>query len=163
MSDRSIPVAIMAADAPLRTRSSLYPEPVAAMLASRLSGRHKRPLGDLFGLKNFGVNLTRLEPNAVSSLRHAHERQDEFVFILQGCPSLLTNEGKTRLSPGMCAGFRAGTGNAHTLINETGEDVVYLEIGDRTSGDEVTYPDNDLHAQSNDGQWTFSHKDGTPY
>ncbi|MDO8931152.1 MAG: cupin domain-containing protein [Rhodocyclaceae bacterium] len=163
MSDRSIPVAIMAAGAPLRTRPTLYPEPVAAMLASRLSGRHKRPLGDLFGLKNFGVNLTRLEPNAVSSLRHAHERQDEFVFILQGCPSLLTNEGKTRLSPGMCAGFRAGTGNAHTLINETGEDVVYLEIGDRTSGDEVTYPDDDLHAQFNDGQWTFSHKDGTPY
>jgi uncharacterized cupin superfamily protein len=163
MSDRSIPVAIMAADAPLRTRATLYPEPVAAMLALRLSGRHKRPLGDLFGLKNFGVNLTRLEPNAVSSLRHAHERQDEFVFILQGCPSLLTNEGKTRLSPGMCAGFRAGTGNAHTLINETGEDVVYLEIGDRTSGDEVTYPDDDLHAQFNDGQWTFSHKDGTPY
>ena len=163
MSDKSIPVAIMAADAPLRTRPTLSPEPVAAMLASRLSGRHKRPLGDLFGLKNFGVNLTRLEPNAVSSLRHAHERQDEFVFVLQGCPSLLTNEGKTRLSPGMCAGFRAGTGNAHTLINETGEDVVYLEIGDRTSGDEVTYPDDDLHAQFNDGQWTFSHKDGTPY
>jgi uncharacterized cupin superfamily protein len=133
------------------------------MLASRLAGRHKRPLGDLFGLKNFGVNLTRLEPNAVSSLRHAHERQDEFVFVLQGCPSLLTNEGKTRLSPGMCAGFRAGTGNAHTLINETEEDVVYLEIGDRTSGDEVTYPDDDLHAQFNDGQWMFSHKDGTPY
>lgn len=163
MSDRSIPVAIMAADAPLRTRPTNYPEPVAAMLASRLAGRHKRPLGDLFGLKNFGVNLTRLEPNAVSSLRHAHERQDEFVFVLQGCPSLLTNEGKTRLSPGMCAGFRAGTGNAHTLINETEEDVVYLEIGDRTSGDEVTYPDDDLHAQFNDGQWMFSHKDGTPY
>jgi uncharacterized cupin superfamily protein len=153
----------MAADAPLRTRPTNYPEPVAAMLASRLAGRHKRPLGDLFGLKNFGVNLTRLEPNAVSSLRHAHERQDEFVFVLQGCPSLLTNEGKTRLSPGMCAGFRAGTGNAHTLINETEEDVVYLEIGDRTSGDEVTYPDDDLHAQFNDGQWMFSHKDGTPY
>jgi uncharacterized cupin superfamily protein len=153
----------MAADAPLRTRPTNYPEPVAAVLASRLAGRHKRPLGDLFGLKNFGVNLTRLEPNAVSSLRHAHERQDEFVFVLQGCPSLLTNEGKTRLSPGMCAGFRAGTGNAHTLINETEEDVVYLEIGDRTSGDEVTYPDDDLHAQFNDGQWMFSHKDGTPY
>jgi len=114
-------------------------------------------------LNNFGVNLTRLEPGAVSSLRHAHAKQDEFVFILQGCPSLLTNAGKTRLSPGMCAGFRAGTGNAHTLINETGEDVVYLEIGDRTSGDEVTYPDDDLGARFDDGQWTFAHKDGTPY
>ena len=163
MSDPSIPVAIMAADAPLRTRPTLYPGPVAAMLASRLAGRHKRPLGNLFGLENFGVNLTRLAPGAVSSLRHAHARQDEFVFILEGCPTLITNEGPTRLSPGMCAGFRAGTGNAHTLINETGEDVVYLEIGDRTSGDVVTYPDDDLCAQFDDGQWTFSHKDGTPY
>ena len=163
MSDPAMPVAILAEDAPLRTRPTLYPAPVAAMLAARLAGRHKRPLGDLFGLQNFGVNLTRLQPGAVSSLRHAHAKQDEFVFILQGCPSLLTNEGKTRLSPGMCAGFRAGTGNAHTLINETGEDVVYLEIGDRTSGDEVTYPDDDLHAQFDDGQWTFAHKDGTPY
>lgn len=163
MSNPTIPVAIMAADAPLRTRPTLYPAPVAAMLAARLAGRHKRPLGDLFGLQNFGINLTRLEPGAVSSLRHAHALQDEFVYVLQGCPTLLTNAGRNRLSPGMCAGFPAGTGNAHTLHNETAEDVVYLEIGDRTSGDQVTYPDDDLHAQFNDGQWTFSHKDGTPY
>ncbi len=163
MSDKVFPVAIIAADAPLRTRATLYPEPVAAMLAARLAGRHKRPLGDLFGFVNFGVNLTRLEPGAVSSLRHAHARQDEFVFILEGCPTLFTNDGPMRLSPGMCAGFRAGTGNAHTLVNETGQDVVYLEIGDRTPGDVVTYPDDDLCAQFNDGEWTFSHKDGTPY
>ncbi|MFN3751479.1 MAG: cupin domain-containing protein [Thiobacillus sp.] len=163
MSVKHFPVAIVAVDAPLRTRATLYPEPVAAMLASRLAGRHKRPLGDLFGLVNFGVNLTRLEPGAVSSLRHAHAKQDEFVFVLEGCPTLFTNEGATRLSPGMCAGFRAGTGNAHTLVNDTGEDVVYLEIGDRTPGDVVTYPDDDLRAQFDDGEWTFSHKDGTPY
>lgn len=163
MPEKTFPVAITAADAPLRTRPTLYPEPVAAMLASRLAGRHKRPLGDLFGLENFGVNLTRLEPGAVSSLRHAHAKQDEFVFILEGCPTLLTNEGPTRLAPGMCAGFRAGSGDAHTLVNETDADVLYLEIGDRTSGDVVTYPDDDLAAQFSDGQWTFSHADGTPY
>ncbi|MEW6416240.1 MAG: cupin domain-containing protein [Pseudomonadota bacterium] len=163
MSDKIFPVAIVAADAPLRTRATLYPEPVAAMLAARLAGRHKRPLGDIFGLANFGVNLTRLEPGAVSSLRHAHAKQDEFVFILEGCPTLITNEGPMRLTPGMCAGFRAGTGNAHTLVNDTEQDVVYLEIGDRTPGDVVTYPDDDLCAQFNDGEWTFSHKDGTPY
>lgn len=163
MSEKTIPIAIMAAEAPPRTRVSIYPQSIVDMLSSRLAGRHKRPLGDLFGLSNFGVNLTRLAPNAQSSLRHAHAKQDEFVYILQGCPTLLTDDGPTRLSPGMCAGFRAGSGNAHTLINETGEDVVYLEIGDRTAGDEVTYPDDDLHAQFNDDQWVFSHKDGTPY
>lgn len=163
MPDKPMPVALVAAEVPLRTRPTLYPEPVAIMLASRLAGRHKRPLGDLFGLTNFGVNLTRLEPGAVSSLRHAHAKQDEFVFVLEGCPTLFTTEGATRLSPGMCAGFRAGTGNAHTLVNETSADVVYLEIGDRTSGDVVTYPDEDLAAQFNDGQWTFSHKNGIPY
>jgi uncharacterized cupin superfamily protein len=70
------------------------------------------------GLNNFGVNVTRLAPGAVSALRHAHTKQDEFVYILQGHPTLHTDEGRTRLSPGMCAGFKAGTGNGHRLINE---------------------------------------------
>jgi uncharacterized cupin superfamily protein len=117
----------------------------------------------LFGLTNFGVNLTRLLPGAESALRHAHSRQDEFVYILQGRPTLHTGEGRTRLSPGMCAGFKAGTGNAHRLINETNADVLYLEVGDRTPGDEGSYPDDDLKAQMVDGRWTFVHKDGTAY
>jgi uncharacterized cupin superfamily protein len=153
------PIAIRAAEAPPRARSSSYPEP----FASRMAGREKRPLGDLFGLTNFGVNLTRLAPNAVSALRHAHSRQDEFVYILQGRPTLQTDEGRTRLAPGMCAGFKAGTGNGHHLINETSEDVVYLEVGDRTPGDEGTYPDDDLKAALVEGKWRFTRKDGTPY
>ena len=128
-----------------------------------MDGREKRPLGDLFGLTNFGVNLTKLAPGAVSSLRHAHTAQDEFVYVLQGHPTLHTDEGRTRLSPGMCAGFKAGTGNGHRLVNETSETVVYLEVGDRSLGDEVVYPDDDLKAVLLDGQWTFQHKDGTPY
>jgi len=151
--------ALYAADAALRTKPSVYPP----MLAARVNGREKRPLGDLFGLTIFGVNLTRLLPGAASSLRHAHAKQDEFIYILEGQPTLHTNAGKQRLSPGMCAGFKAGTGNAHTLINETQEDVVYLEIGDRTEGDEVIYPDDDLCAHFVSGAWVFSHKDGTPY
>lgn len=159
MSEQTKIVAIAAAEAPTRTRPSNYPEP----FASRMTGREKRPLGDLFGLGNFGVNLTRLAPNAMSALRHAHTRQDEFVYILEGHPTLHTDEGRTRLAPGMCAGFKAGTGNGHCLINETAVDVVYLEIGDRTSGDEGSYPDEDLKALLSEGQWKFVHKDGTPY
>jgi uncharacterized cupin superfamily protein len=159
MSSANHPIALVAAEAPARTRASNYPEP----FASRVAGRRKHPLGELFGLRNFGVNLTRLAPNAVSALRHAHSKQDEFVYVLQGHPTLHTDEGRTQLAPGMCAGFRAGTGNAHCLINETGEEVVYLEIGDRTPGDEGTYPDDDLKAVMVEGGWKFVHKNGTPY
>ncbi|HEY9744475.1 MAG TPA: cupin domain-containing protein [Coleofasciculaceae cyanobacterium] len=159
MSQETRPIAIKASDAPARTKPSNYPEP----FASRMAGRQKRPLGDLFGLTNFGVNLTRLAPNAVSALRHAHSKQDEFIYILQGHPTLHTDEGCTQLSPGMCAGFKANTGNGHHLSNETSEDVLYLEIGDRTPGDEGSYPDDDLKALLEDGLWKFVHKDGTPY
>ena len=159
MSDNLNPIAVTAADVPPRSKPSVYPEP----FASRMAGREKRQLGDLFGLTNFGVNLTRLAPNAVSALRHAHTKQDEFIYILQGQPTLHTDEGRTRLSPGMCAGFKAGTGNGHCLINETTEEVVYLEVGDRTPGDEGSYPDDDLKASLVAGKWKFVHKDGTPY
>ena len=154
------PVAISAADAAPRAKASNYPEP----FAPRMSGREKRPLGELFGLTNFGVNLTRLTPGAVSALRHAHSKQDEFVYVLAGCPTLVTDEGETPLSPGMCAGFRAGTGNAHHLVNRTNDEVVFLEVGDRTPGDAATYPDDDIEAVLGaDGKWRFTRKDGRPY
>jgi uncharacterized cupin superfamily protein len=157
--DANSPVALVAADAPARLKPSNYPEP----FASRMAGRLKRPLGDLFGLANFGVNLTRLAPGAASALRHAHTKQDEFVYVLEGQPTLVTDAGRTALRPGMCAGFKAGTGDAHHLVNETADDVLYLEIGDRTPGDSAAYPDDDLAAEAVDGKWRFIHKNGAPY
>ncbi len=159
MSSPSPPIAIAATEVPIRAAVSFYPEP----FASRMAGRQKRQLGELFGLKNFGVNLTRLAPGAVSSLRHCHATQDEFVYVVSGHPTLDTDAGRMRLGPGMCAGFRAGTGNAHHLRNDTDDDVLYLEIGDRTPGDEVTYPDDDLQLTRVGGKPQFAHKDGTPY
>jgi len=159
MSEKSKLIAVTAAEVPARTKPSVYPEP----FASRMAGREKRQLGDHFGLTNFGVNLTRLAPNSASALRHAHTKQDEFVYILQGRPNLHSDEGRTQLSPGMCAGFKAGTGNGHRLVNETAEEVVYLEVGDRTPGDEGSYPDDDLKALLVDGKWQFVRKDGTPH
>ena len=159
MPEHTRPIALVAADAAPRNRPSLYPEP----FASRMRGRTKRALGELFGLRNFGVNLTRLEPGAASALRHAHSGQDEFIYVLEGQPALHTDEGLTRLAPGMCAGFPAGSGNAHCLINDTAAAVVYLEIGDRSSGDQAHYPDDDLRAELIDGRWAFSRKDGSPY
>lgn len=159
MSSSLPPVAIDATDVPPRAAVSFYPEP----FASRMAGRQKRQLGEFFGLRNFGVNLTRLSPNAFSSLRHSHAKQDEFVYVVSGHPTLHTDRGRTTLSPGMCAGFKAGTGDAHHLHNETDEDVLYLEIGDRTPDEHVTYPDDDLQFVRAAGQARFARKDGTPY
>jgi uncharacterized cupin superfamily protein len=152
-------LAILAADAPARTKPSNYPEP----FASRMAGRTKQPLGDVFTLTNFGVNLTRLAPGAQSALLHRHARQDEFIYILAGRPTLVTDEGEVNLGPGMCAGFPAG-GRAHQLVNRSNAEAVYLEIGDRTEGDAATYPADDITAELGpEGKWIFTHKDGTPY
>lgn len=160
MNKNLLPAAIVAAEAPPKAKQSNYPAPFAA----RLAGRLKRPLGELFGLQHFGVNLTRLAPGAVSALRHAHSAQDEFVYILEGHPVLVTDAGETPLAPGMCAGFRAGSGDAHQLANRGDGEVLYLEIGDRSAGDRVVYPDDDLQAVLDaSGQWVFMHKDGRPY
>jgi uncharacterized cupin superfamily protein len=142
MSNNPRSTATEASAAPPRVRQSNYPEP----FASRMRRREKRPLGDLFGLTNFGVNLTRLGPGGVSALHHAHSRQDEFVYILQGEPTLVTDAGEVLLRPGMCAGFKAGTGVAHHLANHGETDVVFIEVGDRIAGDAVTYPNDDLKA-----------------
>jgi uncharacterized cupin superfamily protein len=155
----SRPRAIQAKAAPARQRPSNYPEPFAA----RMAGREKRALGDFFGLANFGVNLTRLAPGAQSALLHRHSRQDEFVYILEGAPTLVTETGAVALAPGMCAGLPAG-GEAHCLVNKTDTDALYLEIGDRTPGDSGAYPADDLEARLDaEGRWRFFHKDGRPY
>ncbi len=159
MTGTKFPVAIVAADVQPRAKKTNYPEP----FASRMAGREKRALGDLFGLANFGVNLTRLAPGGSSALRHVHSKQDEFVYILQGNPVLVTNAGETALAPGMWAGFKANNGDAHQLVNRSGDDVVFLEIGDRGAGDAATYPDDDIQAVAVAGGWKFSHKDGTLY
>jgi uncharacterized cupin superfamily protein len=151
--------AIVASSAPLRTKQSSYPEP----FLSRMKRREKRPLGDLFGLKNFGVNLTTISPGGESALLHRHSRQDEFVYILQGEPTLVTEEGETYLAPGMCVGFPA-QGAAHQLVNRTTSPVTFLEVGDRSAGDECSYPRDDLRATLGpEGKWIFTHKDGQPY
>lgn len=142
-----------------RTKPSNYPEPFASLMA----GRVKCQLGDVFGLSNFGVNLTRMVPGSISALRHSHSRQDEFIYILEGTPTLVTESGETPLSPGMCAGFKAGEGGGHHLVNRSNADVIYLEIGDRTTGDSVFYPDDDIEAYLEGGTWHFRHKNGEPY
>lgn len=128
-----------------------------------MAGREKRQLGDIFGIRNFGVNLTQLAPGSRSALLHKHRLQEEFIFILEGEPTLVTETNEIQLYPGMCAGFTPA-GTAHQLVNRSSSNVIYLEIGDRTKGDEVTYPADDLIATfGSDGQWHFAHKSGESY
>jgi uncharacterized cupin superfamily protein len=159
MSQQTKPVAILASAVPPRTKKTIYPH----VFSTRVEGREKRVLGDLFGLQNFGVNLTRLAPGSESALRHSHQKQDEFVYVLEGTATLVTNAGEQELGPGMCAGFRAGTGDAHHLVNRSASDVLYLEVGDRTPDDAVEYPDDDLKAVFTDGSWQLTRKDGSSY
>jgi uncharacterized cupin superfamily protein len=160
MSEATKPAAIDAAAVPPARPARGYPEPFAA----RVAGRERRVLGDVFGLTNFGVNLTKLPPGGMSALRHMHMREDEFIYIVEGEPVLVTNAGETPLRPGMCAGFKAGSGDAHHLINRSSRDVTYLEIGDRDPGDTVIYPDEDIgRALTPNGERVFVHRDGRPY
>jgi uncharacterized cupin superfamily protein len=132
-----------------------YPEPFRA----RVAGRRRVRLGDRFGLTNFGVNITRLDPGGVSALRHWHSRQDEFVYVVEGELTLVTNAGEQILRPGMCVGFPAGRPDGHQLLTRSGGPAAYLEIGDRTDGDDCRYPDEDLVFR--DGR--YLHRDGTPW
>lgn len=153
------PLALTAANAAPRAKASNYPTEFAV----RVAGRIKRPLGDLFGLKNFGVNHTTLKPGAQSALLHRHSRQDEFIYVLEGSAVLVTDQGEAMLEAGDCAGFAAG-GVAHMIVNRSVTDVVFLEIGDRSAGDVGSYPADDLVAKFRDsGGWVFAHKDGREY
>ena len=126
-------------------------------------GRSRKRFGKVAGLTNFGVNLVTLQPGSRSSIRHWHSKQDEFIYIVEGEVTLVTNEGKQLLIAGDCAGFPAGEVNGHHLINQSNSIAKYLEIGDKTPGDTVNYPDVDLVAKDSDTGWVFTRKDGSNY
>ncbi|QXM25934.1 cupin domain-containing protein [Elioraea tepida] len=153
---RAIPV-----DAVEERSGSAYPEPFRASVA----GRHVRRLGDALGLGQFGVNLVRLSPGAASALRHAHSAEDEFVLVLEGVLTLVTDDGEQEVGPGMAVGVPAGTGDAHHLVNRSDSLGLFPVVGTRaTERDVVTYPDDDLRAEPGpDGGRRFTRADGTPW
>ena len=125
-----------------------------------MGDRVKRRLGDACGLTRFGVNLVTLGPGGQSALRHWHTREEEFVYVLEGVLVLVTDAGEQELRPGDCAGYPAGTGDGHHMINRSGAAASYLEVGNRDEADVGHYPDDDL-AFAADG--SYVHKDGRPY
>jgi uncharacterized cupin superfamily protein len=152
------PAAIRATDVTART-GTIYPPPYAPAMA----GRAKRALGDVFGLSQFGVNLTELAPGAASSERHWHEREDEFIFVVAGEVTLIDDDGAQVLTPGMCAGFKAGNANSHKLVNLSATTVVFLEVGTRSEGDRVHYADADMAGVKENGKYRLTRRDGTSW
>jgi uncharacterized cupin superfamily protein len=146
------------AKVPLKS-GSFYPAPFQA----EHKGRHKQALGDAVGLTQFGVNITRIAPGAASSLRHYHEQEDEFIFMLEGELVLIENDGEVVLTAGDCAGFKANSGNAHRLVNRSTKDAVYFEVGTRSPHDRVHYPDVDLLLERDKTGRRYLHKSGEPY
>jgi uncharacterized cupin superfamily protein len=126
-------------------------------------GREKTALGNVAGLTQFGVNLTSLKPGAASALRHWHEQEDEFIYVLDGELVLIEDEGETLLKPGDCAGFKAGVPNGHQLVNKSQRDALYLEIGTRAASERAHYPDCDLVMERDERGMRFLHRSGKPY
>lgn len=128
-----------------------------------LNGKARRPIGDMLGLTKFGVNVTDLEPGAISALRHWHADEDEFVYIIEGAPTLVTEAGETQLAAGMAVGFPADNGDAHRLENRSDALVRFMEIGNRAETDTVIYPDDDMvmHRSDFGRARRFTRHDGT--
>jgi len=126
-------------------------------------GRERRALGDVAGIKSFGVNLTTIPPGGWSAHRHWHAREDEFIFIVEGELVLITDAGEQVLGPGMAAGFAANSGDGHHLVNRSDKPATYLEVGGRDPQEVVTYPDIDMMVQPTPQGRKFTNKKGEPY
>jgi uncharacterized cupin superfamily protein len=146
------------ANLPIDTRTG-YPPPFDRVVV----GRERKRLGNAAGLDQFGVNLTTLKPGAASALRHWHQQEDEFIYVLHGELVLIENDGETVLKSGDAAGFKANTPDGHHLVNRTGGDAIYLEIGTRSKHERVDYPDVDLKVVRDDAGMRYTHKNGEPY
>lgn len=131
-------------------------------LAATMEGRSVQRLGDAGGLSQFGANLVRLEPGAMSSLRHYHMQQDEFVMVTEGTCTLVDDRGEHEMQPGDCAAFPAGDANGHHLVNKSGAPAAFLVVGTRTPQETAYYSDLDMMVKTDAGGSRFTRKDGSP-
>jgi uncharacterized cupin superfamily protein len=139
--------------------TTLYPQQFRKVV----DGREKQKLGNAVGLTQFGVNLTRIKPGAASALRHWHQHEDEFIYLIEGELVLIENEGETLLKVGDAAGFKAGVDNGHCLVNRTMRDALYLEVGTRAGSERVDYPDVDCVLERDGTNVTYMRRSGEPY
>jgi uncharacterized cupin superfamily protein len=146
------------ATVPVKT-GSIYPEPYATMMAGRSSLR----LGDAGGLTQFGANLVILQPGALSSLRHWHQNEDEFVMMTEGECVLVQDAGETVMREGDCAAFPAGSTDGHSFINRSDRVAKFLVVGTRARVEVATYSDVDMRVHLEGGKARFTYKDGSDW
>ncbi len=158
MSDKPYPYKATIADLQARIGTG-YPSPMDEPCTSR----EKTVLGDVVGLSQFGVNLLVLNPGDWSAQRHWHQNEDEFVYIVEGEVTLVTDEGENLLKSGDIAGFPAGQPNGHHLVNKSAAIAKIFEVGTRCQTDMVDYPDVDMKAKKEDAKYRFLHNNGDPY
>ncbi len=138
---------------------AFYPPPFDTVVA----GRETRRLGDAAGLTQFGVSLVRLKPGAAAGVRHWHENEDEFLYVLEGEITLVEDAGEIMLGSGGAAGFKAGIANGHSVVNKSKSDVLMLVVGTRAKQERAHYPDADLAYEFDGESFRFLHKSGEPY
>ncbi|MBA3677995.1 MAG: cupin domain-containing protein [Sphingosinicella sp.] len=139
-----------------QTNRTSYPAPFAAATA----GRHLRRLAPAAGLTDFGVSHVVLEPGGMSSQRHWHEGEDEFIVLIEGEAILVQDEGETVMRAGDCAAFPKGVPNGHHLINRSARPCIFLAVG-KPAQSGCHYSDIDLHFDAPGGK--FTRKDGSFY
>ncbi len=140
-------------------RGSDYPSP----FDEPCRARSDRSLGDAFGLCDFGVHLLILESGVWSSQRHWHSHEDELIYVLEGTPTLITDEGETVLEPGDVAGFRAGSKNGHHVLNKADAPAKLLVVGSRKAEDDGFYSDIDMQILKPAQGGTYTNRNGDPY
>ena len=156
--NEKVPKFVKATESLTRT-GSRYPAPHNEPCMNRT----KHLLGNQFGLDQFGVNYAILEPGVWSSQRHWHEKEDEFIYVLEGVVTLCDDSGEHELTSGMCAGFKAGNGNGHCLKNLSDRRVAYLEVGSRFTEERAHYSDIDMMVTLKDGAQKYTKKDGSAF
>ncbi len=152
------PSVVNISELPVRT-TTIYP----SALSKEIAGRSNVALGNIFDIAQFGVNITTLQPGAWSSHRHAHAEEDELAVALEGEMVLVDNLGRHPFRQGMVAGFKAGSGNAHHVVNESDKPAKFLIVGTRSATEAVVYPDVDMKGIKQDGTYVLSRKDGSAF
>jgi len=141
---------------------SIYPSPYQEMMQGRSSLR----LAEAGGLTQYGVNLVRLEPGAMSSLRHWHHIEDAFVWVTMGECTLVQDGGAWVMRPGDCAAFPAGAPDGHHLVNHSDSPAAFLVVGTKAPQETAVYSDVDMMVTITAGDKAvaeFMYKDGTPW
>jgi len=133
---KRLPFIISAASVP--ERHHRYPN-------SNENTGHTRGIGAAAGLRKIGVNLVRLLPGERSSWPHAEEKEEEFVYVLEGNVDAWIDGTTHPMKPGDLAAFPSATGISHCFINNTRRKVLLMVGGEASRPDNrIYYP---LHPQ----------------